>query len=154
MNITLSKTLNNAWLPADPATAEWSKKYKPGQIVRGKDFAGVRNYKFLKKYFALLNIAFENWEPGEINSKYGVPEKNFDRFRSDCTILAGFYETYIRIDGTVRIEPKSISFSRMDNEEFSRLYNETITVLLNFVYKKKLSPEELNDIVEKYMEFA
>ena len=118
------------------------------------DFRKIRNILFHRKYFALLNIGFDNWEPGEINSKYGVPEKNFERFRADLTILAGFYENTIRLDGSVRIEPKSISFAKMTAEEFADLYSKTIDVLIKHVYKMKINAEKLDEIVESYLQFG
>lgn len=99
-------------------------------------------------------MAYDNWEPGEINTKFGAVEKNFNQFREDTTILAGYYEQYFRVDGSYRVRAKSISFAKMENEEFSNLYNKTLTVLIKNVYKGKLSPEELDVIVEKYLEFA
>lgn len=152
MRIALSKTFNG-FVPVDPKTQEWADKIKIGQVIHS-DFKKVRNYAFHKKYFALLTVAFDNWEPGEINSKYGKPEKNFDRFRADLTILAGFYENTIRLDGSVRIEPKSISFASMDNQEFEELYNRTIDVLIKHVYKQDMDPERLNEIVETYLQFS
>jgi hypothetical protein len=140
-------------VPADEASREWYEKVKHGEVVSG-EFKKVRNYRFLKKLFALLKIGFDNWNPGEINSKYGQPEKNFDRFRADCIILAGFYETTIRLDGSVRVEPKSISFAKMSEEEFSELYSRTIDVLIKHVYNASMTPEEIDETVNKYLQFA
>ena len=140
-------------MPIDPDSVAWFNKLKPGEVVR-VEVKKVRNYQFHKKYFALLAIAYDNWEPGEINSKYGVPAKNFDRFRADLTILAGFYDTTVRLDGSVRIEPRSISFAKMSAEEFSDLYTKTIDVLIKFVYKQDMDPEKLNQIVESYLRFG
>ncbi len=114
----------------------------------------MRNVLFHRKYFALLNIGFDNWTPGEINSKYGVPEKNFDRFREDLAIMCGYFNLVIRLDGTSRPEAKSISFAKMDQEMFEDLYSKTINKLIKHVYNEKLSPDELNDIVEKYLQFG
>ena len=95
-----------------------------------------------------------NWTPGKIDSKYGTPEKNFDRFRKDVAILAGFYDIVIRLDGSTRIEAKSISFSKMDQEEFDRLYQRTIDVFLKHIYGKDMTKEEIDELVEKYLSFA
>ena len=140
-------------MPLDPDSVTWFNKLKPGEVVHA-EFKKVRNYQFHKKYFALLTVGYDNWEPGEINSKYGVPTKNFDRFRADLTILAGFYDTTVRLDGSVRIEPKSISFAKMSAEEFGDLYSRTIDVLIKHVYKQDMDPEKLNDIVEQYLRFG
>lgn len=154
MKAYLSKTMTG-FAPADEATAEWHRKMKLGQVVQGK-YTKVRNYAFLKKYFALLNVGFENWNPGEINSKFGVPEKNFKQFRSDVTILAGYFIVLIRLDGSTRIDPKSISFAKMEEEDFEKLYSSTIDVLLKYVYKnnKDMDAEKLNQLVEQILLFA
>jgi hypothetical protein len=150
--VYLTKTFAGL-VPCEENSRAWFAKLKPGEVVHAA-FKRCRNYKFLKKYFALLNVGFENWEPGEVDSKHGKPEKNFDRFRADCTILAGYFETTIRLDGSVRIEPKSISFANMEEEEFEKLYSATINVFLKHVYGAGMSREEVDRIVNQYMEFA
>ena len=150
--VILTKTLNGL-IPADEPTSVWYQKLKIGESVHGK-FAKYRNVGFHRKYFALLNIAFDNWNPSEINSKYGVPEKNFDRFRADVTILAGYYHTTVRLDGSVRVEPKSISFASMSQEEFEGLYSSTINVLLKYVYGSGMTAEEIDRIVDEYLRFT
>jgi len=152
MKVYLIKTLSGL-LGGDQPSIDWYVKLKIGDGVHG-DFKKIRNIKFHRKYFALLTVGFDNWEPGEINSKYGKPEKNFDRFRKDLIILSGFYENTVRLDGSVRIEPKSISFAKMSAEEFADLYTKTIDVLIKFVYKQDMDPEKLNQIVESYLMFG
>jgi len=152
MKVYLIKTLSGL-LGGDQPSIDWYVKLKIGDGVHG-DFKKIRNIKFHRKYFALLTVGFDNWEPGEINSKYGKPEKNFDRFRKDLIILSGFYENTVRLDGSVRIEPKSISFAKMSAEEFADLYTKTIDVLIKFVYKQDMDPEKLNQIVESYLRFG
>jgi hypothetical protein len=139
--------------PADPETEEKLRKVKSGKIMHG-DFKQVRNYKFLRKWFALLNIGFDNWEAPEIENIHGKPEKNFDRFREDITILCGFYKQVLRLDGTVRIEAESVSFANMDDETFEKLYNATITVLIKNVWNNKLNKADIDQMVETYLQFA
>jgi len=145
--------LHGVLTPADGEAEEILRTWKQGQIVKVR-YSLPRNYRFLKKWFALLKIGYDNWTPGAINSKYGVPEKNFSRFRADVTILAGHYETHVRLDGSVRVEPKSVSFAKMTEEEFSDLYDRTIDVLIKYVYDSKATHEEINETVRKYLEFA
>ena len=152
MQVYLTKTLTG-FVPSDQESQEWASKIKAGAVINA-DFKKTRNYSFLKKWFALLNVGFENWEPWEVRSEYGTPEKNFERFREDVTILAGFYRTTIRLDGSVRVEAKSVSFGKMSEEDFADLYSKTIDVLLKRVYHGSVSEAELNDIVEQYMGFA
>lgn len=139
--------------PADPESQKWYDKLKHGMAI-SVEVHTVRNYRFLKKWFALLNVGFDNWLPGEVNSKYGIPAKNFERFRSDVIILCGFYDNVVRLDGSVRIEPKSVSFAKMTEEQFADLYSKTIDVMLKYVYDSKMTPEKLDEIVNQYLSFA
>jgi len=152
MEVNLALTLSGL-LPADPESEKWYRKLRIGNLVHG-DFKTYRNPNFHRKYFALLNIGFQNWEPGEINSKYGVPEKNFTTFRKDIAILCGYYKNVIRFDGTSRIEAESISFSSMDQEEFEKLYSKTIDLFIKNIYGSSLDADGLNEIVNKYLQFA
>ena len=131
MEILLTKT-NATLAPADMHASEYVYKLKPGATLIA-DVRQPRNPLFHRKFMSLLRVGFEYWQPGEVDKKHGVPEKNFDQFREDVTILAGFYFPVVRTDGTVRIKAKSISFASMDEEEFERLYQAILTVLLERV---------------------
>ena len=138
--------------PADEATAEWHRKMKLGQVVQGK-YTKVRNYLFLKKYMALLSLAFSYWEPGDINSEYGAPEKSFERFRKDLQILAGRFHIVIRLDGSTRVESDSISFAKMSEEEFERLYQDVLTVVMKKILTN-MEKSEIDGLVDKFLQFA
>jgi hypothetical protein len=151
MKFTTIKT-QSGLIPSDPESEERYKKIKLGSVVE-HDIKIYRNPGFHRKMFALLNLAFENWIPGEIDSKHGVPKKNFDQFRKDLIILAGYYETIIRLDGSVRIEAKSISFASMKQEEFEKLYSSVLDVILERVYIGR-DAEEVEALAKKTLEFA
>jgi hypothetical protein len=155
MNVNFVKTAPQTYKPAEPETEEWDRKTKIGQVVSG-DFKRVRNPGFHRKYFALLNIGFDNWEPPAIEGLDAdlKIEKNFDRFRKDIIILCGFYERHFRIDGSVRVEPKSISFASMDDAEFQNLYSKTIDILIKHVYGGNMTPEQMDNTVNQYLSFA
>jgi len=152
MEVYLTRTMTGL-VPADDNTEAWYNSLKLGEVVH-EDLKRMRNYKFFRKWFALLRLGFENWNPGEINSKYGVPLKNFERFRQDLVILTGRYDTVIRLDGSTRVEAKSISFAKMDEAEFQNLYSDSIDVLLQRVYQKDMDAEKLNQLVDKILTFA
>lgn len=141
----------NVLIPAFPADEEIFERIKRGHVT--VEIKQPRNPKFHKKYFALLNVGFDLWEPGEISSKHGTPEKNFDQFREDITILAGYYESSIRLNGEVRIVAKSISFAKMDDVEFDKLYNTIIDVLIKHVCVRA-SKEDINQAADLIIGFA
>lgn len=133
MKITLVKTMNGL-MPLDESGAEMLKRIKQGAAVKC-DVTEIRNYPFLKKFFALLNLGFSYWEPAELlEGKYGKPKKNFDKFRDQVTILAGYYEAYIDINGNERVAAKSISFASMKQDEFEKLYSAVLDVLLERIF--------------------
>ena len=143
--------INNALYPAHDSDLEALKKIKAGETVR-LNMKRVRNYQFHKKYFALLNYAFDVWDPPDVDVpvylRDAIPEKNFDRFRRDIIILAGFYETTVRLNGDVRVEAKSISFANMSEDEFEQLYDKTIDVIVKHCLRN-YSGDELRSIVEQ-----
>lgn len=138
-------------VPFDPDTQERYNKRKIGAVIE-VDEKGVRNPLFHRKYFALINFAYEYWEPKTTHEKYGEIEKNFDRYRNDLTILAGYWKRVTRLNGDVRVEPQSISFAKMEQEEFEKLYSKTIDVILKYIFIG-MEEDELNDLVNKTLEF-
>ena len=151
-----------ALMPAHESDAEVLKKLPVGQPIRVK-VTRVRNPQFHRKFFALLNYLYDIWEPpvaiaehelrsGKFDPDLAQPEKNFDRFRKDIIILAGFFTHQFRVDGSVRVEPKSISFAAMDETEFEELYGKVIDVGLKYV-ARNYSEDELRAVVDQIMEF-
>lgn len=152
------KRQGNMLVPCDDEGLEYVKKLSQGKQVKAK-ITRPRNLQFHRKYFALLNHAFDCFEPSDVEvpqhlSVRGiVPEKNRDRFRKDIAILAGYYHATIRVDGEVRIEADSISFANMDEDTFAELYEKTITVILKHVLKN-YSRDDLDLVVDEILGFA
>ncbi|MFC0227432.1 DUF1367 family protein [Serratia aquatilis] len=81
--------------------------------------------------------------------------KSFEAFRSWATIEAGHYLSHYMPDGSIRKEPKSISFAKMDDIEFAELYKATIDVLWNFILCRTFStPQEAENAASQLMEYA
>jgi len=153
MKVYLLKTISGL-IPSDAESDEWFHKQKTGSVISA-EVKQVRNYEFHKKLFALFNLSFGYWEPGEIDSKYKNPEKSFERFRKDLIILAGYYKTEIRLDGSVRVEAESISFASMDANTFEKLYQNVLTVIMKRIpVLDKMTKEEIDDLVNKFLAFA
>ncbi len=153
MHITLSK-IHGGCVPADQQTSDFLDKVKYGDLIHS-DFKKMRNGKFHRKLFALLNTGFEYWEPGEIDCRFGCPEKNFEQFMDDTIILAGFFVRTFGLDGRMKIRRKSISFANMDDTEFEKLYNAVLAVLMkNINVLGNMSEDEINALVDKYLGFV
>jgi len=129
MLTTWRKLPQGALMPDDQGTVEWLARIKTGDGLFG-EFKRPRNYNLHKKWFALVQYGFECWEPPQ-----DAPEKNFERFRKEITMLAGYAVEVPSIKGGSRWEAQSISFAKMDQETFDHLYDKTISALLKFVMK-------------------
>jgi hypothetical protein len=127
---------------------------EPGELAK-VEMSIPRNGKFHRKFFALLNVGFEHWQSGRKHKTYkGRPvEKNFETFREDITVMAGFYEQHFDVRGNMVLKAKSISFAKMDDIEFERLYSAVADVLLAHVLTSYAGRDELDEVVEKVMRF-
>lgn len=152
--ITLTKIQGDCFLAGDPATAEYCRKIKIGENIHG-DFTRQRNAGFHRKLFALFNLAFEYFEPAEIDTKWGKPEKNFDTFRKNLAILAGYGHPVFNIDGSFKMKADSLSFGSMDQDTFDELYSAVINVIMARIpVLDKMTEDEINELVEKVLMFA
>lgn len=125
-----------------------------GEIV---DFEAIfpRNGKFHRKFFALLNFAFEAWHPERKHKQYkGQPvAKSFERFRKDVVIQAGYYDQTFDLDGNMKLEAQSISFASMDDVQFEQVYSAVATVVLEKVLTNYAGRDELDDVMAKVVGF-
>jgi hypothetical protein len=146
--------VQGGWANGDPQTEEFHSKIKLGQPIHG-DFKRMRNAGFHRKFFALLNLGFEYWEPPETDTKWGKPEKNFDTFRKNVCVLAGYGHPVFNIDGSFKMEADSISFGNMDQDTFERLYESVLTVLLKRIpMMARIGEDEIDRLTDQILEFA
>ena len=129
-------------------------KLEEGEVL-SVDVKVRRNGRFFRKFFALLNVGFDAWEPDRKHKTYrGQPiQKNFEEFRSDVIILAGFYEQTFDLSGRMKLKAKSIAFANMEESEFEKLYDSVCTVLLEKVLVNYKGREELDMVVADIMNF-
>lgn len=120
------------------------------------EFIFPRNPKFHRKMFALLNVGFDAWEPGRKHKTYkGMPvAKNFETFREDILILAGFFDQTFDLHGRMKLRAKSISFASLDQAGFEEVYSAVCDVLLHHVLTNYKNREDLDLVVEKLMGFS
>ena len=101
-----------------------------------------RNYEFLKKYFALINCAWEC-----LNEKQTEFFKDINNFRKTMELNAGHCETIYSIERKEFIEQVlSISFDKMDNDEFESLYNRVFDVILKYPLKNISQEDFINNL--------
>ena len=121
---------------------------EPGELAE-VTFVVPRNPRFHRKFFALLNLGFEAWEPALEHAGQTVA-KDFEQFREDITILAGHYVQTWTLEGEMRLRAKSISFASMDNDEFEKVYNSVADVLLGRVLKN-YTRADLDRVVDRIL---
>lgn len=136
IEISIQKGPNGIMIPLNDLEKSKVESFKAGEVYTGK-FVKMRNGQFFRKWWDLVNFAFENWEPpGLDHLKYqGQPvQKSMERFRKEVTILAGHFEVVVDYKGNIRKEAKSISFASMSEDEFTRFFSATIdAILLHFL---------------------
>lgn len=106
----------------------------------------LRNLAFHRKYFALINAAWAlQSEPVVKHFK-----ENIDGFRKTLEVEAGYYEeVYNLTRGEVLQVPKSIAFDKMDEAEFSTLY-ERVKDVLFATFLKSVKEEEFLSIMQNF----
>lgn len=116
--------------PSDAISADWFNKVPLGKPVNAK-VTQPRNGKFHRKFFSMLNVAYANHDWPDIESQFGPVRTSFEMFRDYVTVKAGHYEADLTPQGQIRARAKSISFAKMDEDEFERLYSDVLDVILN-----------------------
>ena len=134
MQVILTRLSNNSFLPAHNSDYDKLKRIKPGDIVQC-EIKKPRNLKFHRKFFALMNMVYDNQEIFE----------SLDDLRYFLTMKAGFNKRVMTNKGEM-ILPKSIRFSKMDEHEFSELYDRILDVIvLEFDFNKELIIENIEN---------
>lgn len=139
---------------ADEESRQYINKSRLGAGV-AVEVTGARNIGFHRKLFALLRLAFDAWEPQVM--WHGMPiQKDFERFRNDITILAGKYDVVVGIDGQPKPVARSISFNRMDGDEFSELYDKILDVVWDRILRHNhyRSRQEVDDVVAQLLAYS
>jgi len=125
-------------VPAYESDLETLKLLNNDSVIE-VDFRVKRNPKLHKKFFALIDLLFDNQEH----------YKSKDQLRKKLTIAAGYYEeSFNHFTGKYDIEAKSISFSSMDDVEFRQLYKDFLTVACRLL---KCETQEFEEALVAYM---
>lgn len=104
---------------------ELKKKLKRGTIVSCV-IQEYRNYSFHRKYFALINCAWEYLD----ESQRQFFHDEVERFRETVQVAAGHYESYYSLARQEwQQRPKSIAFDKMTESDFEMLYERVRDVI-------------------------
>lgn len=150
--LALIKHQSGLLAPSGEGDAEILERWKKGEVIRVKAARMRKGWRH-RKFFTLLDVGFEAWEPPD-ESCNGMPvQKNRERFRKDIIIATGRYDVVLGIDGTAKLEAKSMSFSSMDDLEFEQLYSDTVNVILEKILTH-YTREDLDERVQRVLDLS
>ena len=113
------------FVPETDEDAEVKRKLKRGATYE-ITIKEVRNVKFHRLYFALINCAWEYLT----EQQRAFFKDDVERFRETVQIAAGHYEPCYSIARQEWIEkPKSIAFDKLSESDFSSLYERVKDVI-------------------------
>jgi hypothetical protein len=133
MEIYLKKRGNNLF-PAYDSDLEMVQKLSLDEVYKCV-LTRPRNYQFHKKFFALLNLAYNNQDQFD----------NFEKFRFVMMMKAGHFETIKTGKGVVYM-PQSISFAKMSEDEFETVYNDMLKEVEELI-GAEVDPKELESFM-------
>lgn len=138
MEFNLIKTLNGTFKLAFDSDFEKAKQI-PLNVPFEVKYTKKRNAKFHRKFFALVNLCYQNQE------QYN----NFEHLRKELIICAGHYDLIFDLEkGQQKKEAQSISFAKMDETEFSKLYTDVLNVICDkFLFDRE---EVLNEVAQYF----
>ena len=130
------KGLGGVLVPTTEADREWLLSLPHDEVLSGA-FSRPRNYKFHKKFFAMLGVIAHN-------SSYSV-----DDLLSVFKYRLGIGKWLKTRSGDIWQEG-SISFAKMNQDEFSAFYQKAV----NFVCEEIIPGLDAADLERELLEFA
>jgi len=118
-DIYVKRRWDNCLQPGDQYSLDIIKKIKqdtPKLIT----ITGKRNLEFHQKFFVLLNTIYE------IQNHFD----NFEAFRYWIVMKAGHYDIIEAPNGKLIYKAKSVSFAKMDEMEFQKVYDGVVQIAL------------------------
>ena len=89
MQLEMLKMAGGMLAPLDDMQAEALMKFKTGEQYQ-VEIKQVRNPAFHRKVFAFFKFCFDHWAADKTEWRYFDERTQFEAFRKDLTILAGF----------------------------------------------------------------
>lgn len=130
---------------------------EPGEFMKLK-VTFPRNPVFHRKFMKMVRFAFEQWEPEKARKrpKYKGMEihKDFDKFRDDMVILAGYGDAKYDARGRVTLEARSLAFDHMEEETFQKVYAAVYEAIYQHIFVAKgYTRETFSEVLAEYERF-
>lgn len=124
---------------------EQLRTIKVGSIVKAK-IVMPRNVKFHRKFFSMIRAAWDC-----LTERQRENLRSVDNFREQLLITSGFSEPLYDINGERFLErAQSISFAKMDESAFNKVYNRVLDTILTILIGDGVSEDEFNNILKNY----
>lgn len=128
------------FLPLSVEDHDRLKRIKEGGIIL-IDYKKPRNPLFHNKFMSMVRTVFDNQE------QY----TDIENLLSVLKVELGHYDTMFYRDLKIRI-PRSISFAKMDELQFTTFYDRAVTVCLSH-FLPATTPAELEEYVAKILRY-
>lgn len=135
-------------VPASELDAEEVQKLPLGEVYT-TEFKKMRNWRFHRKFFAMLGIAFDNM-PDDIKDARNI--HTMDGMLIDLKLLLGHYDLFVSLEGVAMYVPKSISFAAMDEDDFQQFYQRTLDIVIGR-YTLGMDDRRMEQMVSQVMGF-
>ena len=133
--------ISQGFIPFSDHGADKIRQIENGSIIE-VSFKTERNYKFHSKVFAFLQYCYNFW----INeNEYQTERVSFDVFRKNLLVIAGYKDIYYKIDGSFRVEAKSMAYGNMTQDEFEDCYHALIQAAMDNLFSN--NPEEYDTLI-------
>ena len=137
MKLIVKKT----YLGLLPASRGEFDKLELAKFIEGEHYEveikKKRNIKFHRKFFALINLCFENQEH----------YKHVDDLREELVILSGFFRETVTHLGEIKKKALSLSFAAMDEIQFEDVYNKVLTEVMMML---DCNNEDINEQLKNF----
>jgi len=125
------------FVPETDSDYELKKKLKRGAVYE-VTVREVRNPKFHRLFFALLNCSWEYLT----EQQQEFFKNNVDKFRETLLIATGYTETFYDVRRNAWLEkPRSMAFDKMSESDFHDFYEKAKDVIFNYFIKADLRDE-------------
>ena len=153
MSTIYMRRIGNALVPDGDEEVEKIKRFKVGKVIKC-EVAEMRNGQFHRKYWSLVNTAFDMWSANAIPRQHNGMDVRLCKevFQKDLMLLTNYCSPVAHIGG-LGYMADSISFAKMTQETFEKLYSDTIDVILQKVLPG-LDEDDLNEAMERTLAYA
>lgn len=143
MDLTLTKRDDGAFIPSYDSDYEKAAKVRIGATVFAKTKSD-RNVKHHRKFFALLNLVFDNL-PEHLNDQI----KSVDHLLWHVKMQVGHYDMKLTLGGKPVPEAKSINFN-MPQEDFEFFFNRSLDVICKYILIGANQKELRDEIIHNF----